>query len=117
MGSRLERLRGLEEAETPLKLNQIENLQEQAILLNERRSKYLTEIYSLKSDLRMLGNVAKLVRDTTFPITMRRKFYPDSEEDEQLHLLKLRNCVEKVGAASRMMWDMTLLMARVSAQK
>lgn len=106
----------MEEAESPSKLNQIENLQDQAIQLNERRSNYSTEIYSLKNNVALLGKVAKLIRDTTLP--MGRNFRPDREDnDEQLHLLRLRNCVENVGAASQMMFDMTLLMARVSAQK
>jgi len=116
MESRLERLRGLEETKSPLKLNQMENLQNQAILLNEQRSKYITEIYTLKDNVVLLGRVAKFIRDTTLP--MGRYFYPDREHDEQydeeLHLLRLRNCVEKVRASSQMMFDMTL---RVSAQK
>lgn len=116
MESRLEeRLRELEEAESPLMLNQMDNLKDQAILLNERRSRYITEIHSLKSKVVLLGKVAKLIRSTTLP--MGRNLHSNREDDGQLHLLRLRDCVEKVGAASQMMADMTLLMARVSAQE
>lgn len=95
-----------------MKLNQMEDLEDQAILLNERYRKYLTEIYSLKSKVALLGKVAKLIRSTTLPMLRRNR-----EVNGQLHLLRLRGCVEEVGAASQMMVDMTLLMALVSAQK
>jgi hypothetical protein len=109
------RLRELKEAESLSNTSEMEMLQRQAILLNESREKYITDIYHLKSRVALLGKVAELIMDTTLP--MDRYFHKVGERDEQLHLLSLRNCVEKVGAASQMMFDMTLLEARVSSQK
>jgi len=117
MESRLEWFRGFVEAESQLNMNQTENLQDQAISLMERHSKYLIEIDYLKRKVAMLGKVAKLIGSTTLP--MRRDLHPNREDDTdgQLHLLRLRKCVEQVGAASQMMADMTRLMEQVSAQK
>lgn len=111
----VERLKGMEEAESLSKMNQEEFLQDQAILLNERRIKYISEIEYLKEKVAMLGMVAKLIGDTTFPFN--RCHSPSRERDDQLNLLRIRNCVEKVGAASQMIFDMTRMMAQASAEK
>lgn len=102
MERRLERLRGLEETESPFRMNQMELLQDQAIMLNERCRKYKNEIDSLKDKVALLGKVGKLIGDMTLLV-----WYPDYREDKKLHLISLRDCVEKVEAASKMM---TLLM-------
>lgn len=115
MEHELERLRGLEEAEKPLKANQVEFLQDQVTLLTERCRKYKKEIDSLKDNVALLGKAAKLIRVTTLP--MGRNFYQDGEVDKKLHLIRLRKCVEKVATASQMMVEMTQLMERVSAQE
>lgn len=115
MESRLKMWRALEEAESPLKPDQVKNLQDQAILLNKRHNEYVAEIYSLEQSVELLGRVAHLIRATAWP--MAQNFLPDGDDDEQLQLLRLRRCVEKVGAASQMMFDMTRLMTRVSPQK
>lgn len=106
---------GSEEAELPLKKNKVELLQDQVIDLDELRSKYISESQYLKDKVAMLGKVAELIKITTFPFC--RSHGPVGEGDEELHLLRLRNCVERAGAASQMIFDMTRLMARDSAQK
>ena len=95
-------MRKLEEPESPSTMNQVEFLQKQAILLNERRIKLENEIYYFKSNVELLGKVADLIGRTT--LLMMGCWKADGED---LRLPRLRICVKKVAAASQMMFDMT----------
>ena len=114
MERELKRLRGLEEPESRLKMNQVEFLQDQARQLAEHCKKLKNEKFFLKDNVALLGQVAELM----LQMILVTGHYSDQEIEhgDELEMLRLRKNVVSLGAASQLMFDMTLLMAQVSAQ-
>jgi hypothetical protein len=95
----VERLRGLKAPDAQLKMNQVEYLRDQARLLDEGCRKLENQKYFLKNKVEMLGQVANLVYLFTLVMSI--------EEREVF-----RGNVERLGAVSKMMYDMTKTLAQ-----
>lgn len=113
MEDELKRLRGLKEPESWLEKNQVEFLQDQVRLLAEHCRGLKNEKNFLKDKVALLGKVAELM----LRMMLVTDDYSDQEieHEDEWEVFRLRKNVVALGAASQLMLDMTLLMARVSA--